>query len=115
MAVPADVRRQRAVAGSAVERGRSRDGRADRAHETTDEILSLYKKAVDESRAIARAVDLDQLSAVKKGRRGHVSMRWILLHMIEEVSRHLGHADIMRESIDGRVGDHPGGTPVVAP
>jgi uncharacterized damage-inducible protein DinB len=84
-------------------------------HETTDEILSLYKKAVDESRAIARAADLDQPSAIKTKRRGHVSMRWILLHMIEEISRHLGHADIMRESIDGTVGDYPGGTPVVAP
>jgi uncharacterized damage-inducible protein DinB len=84
-------------------------------HETTDEILSFYKNAVDESRAIARAADLEQLSAVKTGRRGHVSMRWILMHMIEEVSRHLGHADIMRESIDGAVGDYPGGTPVVAP
>jgi uncharacterized damage-inducible protein DinB len=84
-------------------------------HETTDEILSIYKKAIAESRAIARAADLDQLSVIKTGRRGHLSMRWILLHMIEEVSRHLGHADIMRESIDGAVGDYPGGTPVVAP
>ena len=83
--------------------------------ETTDEILSLYKKAVDESRAIARSSTLDRLSAVSTKRRGHVSMRWILLHMIEEVSRHLGHVDIMRESIDGTVGDFPDGTPIIAP
>ncbi|HEV8527018.1 MAG TPA: DUF664 domain-containing protein [Actinomycetes bacterium] len=74
-------------------------------------MLSLYKKAVDESRAIMRAAELDQLSAVNTERRGHISMRWILLHMIEEVSRHLGHADTMRESIDGTVGDYPGGHP----
>jgi Protein of unknown function (DUF664) len=32
-------------------------------------------------------------------------LRWIMIHMIEEYARHLGHADIMRESIDGRTGD----------
>jgi hypothetical protein len=32
-------------------------------------------------------------------------MRWILLHMIEETARHAGHADLIRESIDGSVGD----------
>ena len=33
------------------------------------------------------------------------SLRWIMIHMIEEYARHLGHADIMREAIDGRTGD----------
>jgi hypothetical protein len=45
---------------------------------------------------------LDSLSA--RERRGRpVSLRWILVHMIEEYARHCGHADLIRESIDGRV------------
>jgi hypothetical protein len=33
------------------------------------------------------------------------SVRWIVVHMIEEYARHNGHADLIRESIDGRVGE----------
>jgi uncharacterized damage-inducible protein DinB len=36
--------------------------------------------------------------------RGPVSLRWVLVHMIEEYARHLGHADLLRQRIDGRVG-----------
>ena len=36
---------------------------------------------------------------------GHFSLRWILLHMIEEYARHNGHADLIRESIDGQTGE----------
>lgn len=35
-------------------------------------------------------------------------MRRILIHMVEETARHAGHADILREQIDGAVGDFPG-------
>jgi hypothetical protein len=38
-----------------------------------------------------------------------VSMRWVLIHMIEETARHAGHLDIVRELIDGATGDHPEG------
>lgn len=42
---------------------------------------------------------------VTANRRGdHFSVRWILLHMIEETARHNGHADLLRESIDGSTG-----------
>jgi hypothetical protein len=34
-----------------------------------------------------------------------VSLRWVLVHMIEETARHVGHLDIMREGIDGTTGD----------
>ncbi len=49
---------------------------------------------------------LDVLS-VKTSRQGEgaFSLRWILLHMIEEYARHNGHADLLRESIDGQVGE----------
>ncbi len=33
------------------------------------------------------------------------SLRWVLVHMIEEYARHCGHADLLRESIDGQTGD----------
>jgi hypothetical protein len=35
-----------------------------------------------------------------------VSLRWVLIHMIEETARHAGHMDILRELIDGATGDH---------
>jgi hypothetical protein len=35
-----------------------------------------------------------------------VSMRWVLIHMLEETARHAGHMDIVRELIDGATGDH---------
>ena len=49
---------------------------------------------------------LDRLS-VRESRRGegHFSLRWILVHMIEEYARHNGHADLLRESIDGQTGE----------
>ena len=43
--------------------------------------------------------------AVAAGRHGTVSVRWILVHLIEEYSRHNGHADLLRECLDGTVGE----------
>ncbi|WP_411733247.1 DinB family protein [Paeniglutamicibacter sp.] len=43
--------------------------------------------------------------SVAAGRHGTVSVRWILAHLIEEYSRHNGHADLLRECIDGQVGE----------
>ena len=40
-----------------------------------------------------------------RARRGRFSLRWIMVHMIEEYARHNGHADLLRERIDGTVGD----------
>lgn len=39
---------------------------------------------------------------------GNPTLRWIICHMIEEYSRHIGHADLIRESVDGSVGEDPG-------
>ncbi len=38
------------------------------------------------------------------GGQGRASLRWVLVHMIEEYARHNGHADLLREAIDGSVG-----------
>ena len=73
------------------------------AHETTDEIVTAYLAACDRSRQIvAAAASLDE--RVPNKRRGEVDVRWIMLHVIEEYARHNGHADIIRELIDGATG-----------
>ena len=53
---------------------------------------------------IAAAPDLDLLGQQEDQWRGPLSLRWVLNHMIEEYARHNGHADLLRERIDGRVG-----------
>ncbi|MGH2636068.1 MAG: DinB family protein [Actinomycetota bacterium] len=52
---------------------------------------------------IDAAWTLDQVSATRG-----FSLRWILVHMIEETGRHLGHLDLLRELADGEVGEDPG-------
>jgi hypothetical protein len=54
------------------------------------------------SRRLTSAAELDQLAAVA---RNPLTLRWILVHMIEEYARHNGHADLLREAIDGAVGE----------
>jgi uncharacterized damage-inducible protein DinB len=69
------------------------------------DVLERFRAECEKSRRIsAGAESLDAIAAAK--RRGEdVSLRWILVHMIEEYARHNGHADLLRERIDGRVGD----------
>ena len=56
--------------------------------------------------AVAAAPGLDLLSKERSERTGEAwSLRWILSHMIEEYARHNGHADLLRECIDGATGD----------
>ena len=70
------------------------------------ELIGRYRLACERSRAVvAEATDLEQLSvrAMRDGR--HFSLRWMLLHLIEETARHAGHADLLLEAIDGTVGE----------
>ena len=63
--------------------------------------LGLWRAECDASRAAAAPRQLDDTGT----RRGKpCSLRWIYVHMIEEYARHNGHADLIREMIDGRVG-----------
>jgi uncharacterized damage-inducible protein DinB len=55
-------------------------------------------------RFVAEAPDLDVTGTIPDAWRGPMSLRWVLTHMIEEYARHNGHADLLRERIDGRVG-----------
>ena len=72
---------------------------------TADELLALYDREVDDARAIVAATASLDTEAPEPGREGPYNLRWILVHMIEEYARHCGHADLIRESIDGAVGD----------
>ena len=73
---------------------------------TPEELRERYRTACDASReVVAQAPDLDQLSARPRRDGPHVDLRWILIHMIEETARHAGHADLLREAIDGTVGE----------
>ena len=54
---------------------------------------------------VAAAPGLDVLGQVPDAWRGPMSLRWVLTHMIEEYARHNGHADLLRERIDGAVGE----------
>jgi hypothetical protein len=71
--------------------------------ETTEQVLALYQQECDRSREIvAAASSLDDLAHHP---RRQLSRRWILVHMIEETARHNGHADILREQLDGTTGE----------
>ncbi len=68
-------------------------------------LRALYDAACDRSRQAVAAAGLDDLS-VRTDRDGrHWSLRWILTHLTEETARHNGHADLLREAVDGVVGE----------
>jgi uncharacterized damage-inducible protein DinB len=71
-----------------------------------DELRQRYRDACERSReVVAAAANLDQQSKVTFSDGRHFSLRWVLLHLIEETARHAGHADLLREAIDGSVGE----------
>ncbi|MGY2063270.1 DinB family protein, partial [Nocardia gipuzkoensis] len=67
-----------------------------------DEALRLWHSACDRSRAIADACESLDTFAVHEPTSDRYSLGWILTHMIQEYARHNGHADLIRERIDGR-------------
>ena len=72
----------------------------------SETVLDAYRRAIERSNVIiAEAESLDQASIKTHPSGEHWSLRWILVHMIEETARHAGHADLIRESIDGSTGD----------
>ena len=74
--------------------------------ESTADILALYTGEVERSRAITAAASLDDVARnADPSRHPGLTLRWIVLHMIEETARHIGHADLMREAIDGQTGE----------
>jgi uncharacterized damage-inducible protein DinB len=71
------------------------------------ELIELYESACARSRlAFASAASLEAESVeVDRKTGGKFSLRWIMLHLIEETARHNGHADLLREAIDGATGE----------
>ncbi|MFF3291668.1 DinB family protein [Streptomyces sp. NPDC003023] len=73
--------------------------------EATEPALAAYHRAIERSNKIIHACDdLDRPGARSLRETSPPTMRWVLVHMIEETARHAGHADILREQIDGCVG-----------
>jgi uncharacterized damage-inducible protein DinB len=73
--------------------------------DTTDGLIAAYRSAVARANAVISACDdLDRPGARSLRETAPPSMRWLLVHMIEETARHAGHADILREQLDGSVG-----------
>lgn len=69
------------------------------------EAFAAWHAECERARALAAAApSLDTIGARLRGGK-EVSLRWIMVHMIEEYARHNGHADFLRERLDGAVGD----------
>jgi hypothetical protein len=75
-------------------------------------LYGLWQQAVDRSRAaVTGALTADPDALSRPLRRGPASLRRLLVDMIEEYGRHTGHADLIREAVDGRTGEDPPGPP----
>lgn len=91
------------------------DADADFHHQPGDTLAEAraawHEEVTDARQVVAATASLDQLTAVDVGppdnpdRYGKRSLRWLLVHMVEEYARHCGHADLLRETIDGTVDD----------
>jgi catechol 2,3-dioxygenase-like lactoylglutathione lyase family enzyme len=68
-----------------------------------EDLVTLYQAACDRSRSAAADHDLDE-PAASPGRR-EFNLRFAYVHLIEETARHLGHMDILREFLDGSIGE----------
>lgn len=74
------------------------------------ELRATWETSVVRSRAVTDRLLADGGPGLEGthpawGGRAEVSLRWILVHMVEEYARHNGHADLLREAVDGQVGE----------
>jgi uncharacterized damage-inducible protein DinB len=74
-----------------------------------EQAMAAWRKEIDRARELTAGASLDDTGtlpdeAAEHVGDKHVSLRWILIHMIEEYARHNGHADLIRERIDGTTG-----------
>ncbi|MGW0336910.1 DinB family protein [Streptomyces sp. NPDC003011] len=77
--------------------------------DTTERIVAFYGRARAAADRMIAERSLDDLGRPAWRQGEAVSLRWVLVHMIEETARHAGHMDIVRELIDGATGtDRPG-------
>jgi uncharacterized damage-inducible protein DinB len=78
--------------------------------DTPEQLMTLWQDAVARSRSLVTEAlahgGLDRPAAWVDDYFGRPpSLRWILFHMVEEYARHVGHADLLRESVDGLIGE----------
>ena len=71
-------------------------------NDTVDQWVAYYREQIEQSRAVAASMDLDTWCA--RPDLVECNLRYVLVHLIEETARHAGHADIIRETLDGSVG-----------
>ena len=69
------------------------------ASDSVADLLALYVSCCDRSREASARFDLDATAAGPSSNGDHASLRWILAHMIEEVARHAGHLDLIRDAL----------------
>jgi hypothetical protein len=83
------------------------------ARDSPEDLMALWQDAVSRSRGVVRKAlaegDLGQLGRVTFSDGRSPSLRRILIDLVEEYARHVGHADLIRESVDGLVGEDPPG------
>jgi hypothetical protein len=81
--------------------------------EARADIVAFYRQATEHADATIAALPLDAPGRVPwwPSEREHVTLQQIMVHVSVEVARHAGHADIIRELIDGRAGDNDGNLP----
>ncbi|MGW4223250.1 DinB family protein [Streptomyces bauhiniae] len=73
--------------------------------DTASDLADAYRAAIARANEVVLAcTDLNRPGARSLRETPPPSMRWVLVHMIEETARHAGHADILREQIDGSIG-----------
>jgi uncharacterized damage-inducible protein DinB len=82
------------------------DGDFDDVDDATDDdvegAFAAWRYEVRRAREIVAAASLDDTFT---GRNREFSVRWVLTHMVEEYARHNGHADLLRQRIDGQTGE----------
>jgi uncharacterized damage-inducible protein DinB len=71
-------------------------------NDTVDHWVAYYREQIERSRAVTASMDLD--SPCARADIIECNVRYVLFHMIEETARHAGHADIIRETLDGSRG-----------
>lgn len=79
------------------------------ADETRDQVVGLYREAWAHADATIAALELDSPGAVPwwPPERRQVTLGGVLVHVVTETSRHAGHADVVRELVDGAAGMRP--------
>jgi Protein of unknown function (DUF664) len=73
-------------------------------HDTLAEAVAVLRSEIDRARQIAAATSFDASAMGQRDGRP-VNLRWVMVHLLEEYARHCGHADLLREAIDGTTGD----------